>query len=111
MPDPEIMTLAERLAATPGPGPVWTHTSTDLNVNLLSFDGGVGVPAHVNAEVDVLIMCVAGTGVVEVDGVSRPLGAGQLLVIPKGASRALRSTGGPFSYLTCHRQRDGLMPL
>ena len=103
--------MAEHLTATTGPGPVWTHTSTDLNVNLISFDEGGGVPAHVNGEVDVLIVGVAGTGVVEVDGVPRPLSAGQVLVIPKGVSRALRSAGGPFAYLTCHRRRGGLMPV
>ena len=111
MPDLDVITVAEQLAGTAGPGPVWTHTSADLNVNLISFDGGAGVPAHVNSEVDVLIVCVAGAGVVEVDGVSRPLSAGQLLVIPKGVSRAPRSAGGPFAYLTCHRRRGGLMPV
>jgi quercetin dioxygenase-like cupin family protein len=110
MPDPEIVHLAERLAATPGPGPVWTHASADLNVNLLSFDAGQGVPAHVNEEVDVLIVGVAGEGVVEVNGATHALTAGQVLVIPKGARRSLRSAGGPFAYLTCHRRRGGLMP-
>jgi quercetin dioxygenase-like cupin family protein len=111
VPDPEIIALAERLAATPGPGPVWTHTSADLNVNLLSFREEQGVPPHINDEVDVLVIGVAGAGLVEVDGRAHRLAAGDLLMIPKGARRSLRSAGGPFAYLTCHRRRGGLMPI
>lgn len=107
---PEIVTLAEHLAVETGPGPVWTHTSADLNVNLLSFDGGQGVPAHVNSEVDVLVVAVAGDGIIGMDGVERPFSAGQLCVIPKGVTRSIRSGGGPFAYLTCHRRRGGLWP-
>ncbi len=111
MPEPpQILTPAEVLARESGPGPVWTHTSADLNVNLLSFDQDQGVPAHVNDEVDVLLVVVAGEGVLELDGTPHPLHAGQACLIPKGTSRAIRSAGGPFAYLTCHRRRAGLMP-
>ncbi len=108
---PAIVTLAQRLAADRGPdGPVFSLSSADLNLNLLRFDAGRGVPAHVNAEVDVLLVGVAGEGVLEIDGVARPFGAGQLCLVPPGARRAIRSAGGPFAYLTCHRRRGGLMP-
>ncbi|MGD9891273.1 MAG: cupin domain-containing protein [Dehalococcoidia bacterium] len=107
---PEILTTAEVLARVPGPGPVWTRSSADLNVNLLSFDRGQGVPAHVNDEVDVLLVVVAGEGAIEIDGVVHSVRAGQVCLIPKGAERAIHSAGGPFAYLTCHRRRGGLMP-
>ncbi len=107
---PEIVTPAERLATADGDGPVWTHASADLNVNLLRFDGGRGVPAHVNQEVDVLVIAVAGEGIIEIDGSPRRITAGQLCVIPKGVTRAIRSGGAPFAYLTCHRRRGGLWP-
>ena len=107
---PRIVTLAGVLAEVSGPGPVWTHTSRDLNVNLLSFEAGQGVPDHVNDEVDVLIVVVAGEGVLAIDGTEHPIAAGQLCVIPKGARRSLHSGDGPFAYLTCHRRRGGLWP-
>ncbi len=107
---PAITTLTEVLAASRGPGPVWTRSSLDLNVNVLAFDAGQGVPAHVNDEVDVLIVIVAGTGVLEFGGTTHPVTAGQVCLVPKGVARALRSDGGPFAYLTCHRRRGGLWP-
>jgi quercetin dioxygenase-like cupin family protein len=108
---PEILTPADMLSRESGPGPVWTRSSADLNVNLLSFDQGQGVPAHVNDEVDVLLVVVAGEGVLELSDTPRPLRAGQVCLIPKGVTRAIRSAGGPFAYLTCHRRRAGLMPV
>ena len=110
MDEPALVTLADVLTAASGPGAVWTHTSPDLNVNLVSFEAGQGVPPHVNQEVDVLIVAVAGEGVLELDGTAHPIRAGQLCVVPKGVRRSIRSGGGPFAYLTCHRRRGGLWP-
>jgi quercetin dioxygenase-like cupin family protein len=90
--------------------PVWAYQSADLNVNLLVWDANGGVVEHVNSEVDVLLVGIAGEGLVEVDGTAHPLRAGQALIIPKGVRRAIRSTGGRFAYLTCHRRRAGLWP-
>ena len=91
-------------------GPLWTHQSADLNVNLVALDAGQSLAESVNAEVDVLLVGVAGEGVVTVDGQPLRLAAGRALVIPKGARRALASAGGRFAYLTCHRRRAGLWP-
>jgi hypothetical protein len=107
-PEP-VVTLADVLAATTGPGPVWTVSSADLNVNLLAF-AGLGVPRHVNADLDVLVLRVAGAGVLELDGVDYPLRAGQACLVPNGAARSLRSAGGSFAYLMCHRRGGGLWP-
>jgi quercetin dioxygenase-like cupin family protein len=91
-------------------GPLWTHQSADLNVNLVALDAGQSLAESVNGEVDVLLVGVAGEGVVTVEGQPLRLAAGQVLVIPKGARRALASVGGRFAYLTCHRRRAGLWP-
>ena len=96
----------ERTIREPG----WGYQSADLNVNLLVWGADEGVVEHVNSEVDVLLVGIAGDGLVEVDGTAHPLRAGQAVIIPKGARRALRSTGGRFAYLTCHRRRAGLWP-
>lgn len=88
----------------------WTHQSEDLNVNLLVFPTGAGVAEHVNTEVDVLLVGVAGEGIVDVEGQALSLKAGQALVVPKGTSRAIRAVASPFAYLSCHRRRAGLWP-
>src|SRR5581483_6860772 len=102
--------LYDLLAAGPRAGIVWSGAGEDLNVNLLHFDRGAGVARHTNAEVEVLLFVLAGEGILELEGEPRPLSAGQLCLIPKGVERAIRSAGGPFSYLTCHRRRAGLWP-
>lgn len=106
----DVVDLAARASAANAPGAAWTHQSDDLNANLLVFRAGEGVDTHVNAEVDVLLLGVAGNGVVEVDGVSHDLRPGLALVIPKGARRGTRALRGDFAYLTCHRRRAGLWP-
>lgn len=105
----EIADFDELLAAA-GQGPLWSMTSEDFNVNLVRFEGGNGVASHVNDEVDVLVIVIAGKGIVEVDGVSQAIAAGQLCLIPKGVARSIRSAGDAFAYLSCHRRRGGIWP-
>ena len=107
----EVVTLTEWLGTSAGPGPVWTKSSTDLNINLISFSSGQGVPAHINNEVDVFVVVVRGEGLIEIDEVQHPMQAGQICLIPKGALRAVRSSSPDFAYLTCHRRREGLWPV
>ena len=91
-------------------GPRWSAETADLDVNLLVFGPGEGVAAHVNREVDVLLVGVAGGGTLEVEGVAHAVGAGTAVLIPKGARRAIRGAGAGFAYLTCHRRRAPLRP-
>jgi quercetin dioxygenase-like cupin family protein len=105
-----VVNLAALAQTSADRGPAWTHEGEDLHLNLLVFDDGGGVAEHANDEVEVLVVGVAGEGAVEIDGQREPLGAGQAVVIPKGARRAIRSAGGRFAYLTCHRRRGGLWP-
>jgi quercetin dioxygenase-like cupin family protein len=110
-PAPQIHDLAALAAAsTSATGPIWSLASADLNLNLLHFTNGDGVPDHVNAEVDVVGLVIAGAGTVEIDGRVEPLRPGCLFFIPKGARRAIHAASDDFAYLTCHRRRAGLMP-
>ena len=98
--------LAEISAEARGSGAVWTlRGSGDLNANLVAFPRGEGVGEHVNGEVDVLFVGVSGSGVAEVDGREHALGAGVLVLAPRGARRSTRSASSDFSYLTVHRRR------
>jgi mannose-6-phosphate isomerase-like protein (cupin superfamily) len=93
-----------------GRGPRWSAETGDLDVNLLVFGADEGVAEHVNSEVDVLLVGVAGEGTVEVEGVAHAVGAGTAVLIPKGLRRAIRGAGADFAYLTCHRRRAPLRP-
>lgn len=105
-----VVDLAALARAADVPGVAWSRQSDDLNINLLTFATGAGVEAHVNSEVDVLLVAISGEGILAVDGVHRPLRAGQAVLIPKGAQRSITSASDPFVYLTCHRRRAGLWP-
>lgn len=107
---PPVVDLTALARAAVEQGAAWSTQSDDLNVNLVVFSNGEGVEGHVNREVDVLIVAIAGDGILKVDGVHRPLRAGQAVIVPKGAQRAIRSASDPFAYLTCHRRRAGLWP-
>lgn len=110
-PAPEIDVVdLVAVVRTGGHGPVTTMLSDDLNVNLLAFGPGEGVAEHENAEVDVLLIGIAGEGVVTIDGQPRALRLGQAVLVPKGTRRGIRAGGERFSYLTCHRRRPGLRP-
>jgi len=102
--------LAALTRAATGPGANWTQQSEDLNVNLLVFASGEGVAEHVNAEVDVLLVGITGTGAVTINGTPQILSPGRAIVIPKGARRSTRGVSASFAYLTCHRRRGGLWP-
>jgi len=103
----DLLAAVQRGAAR---GPRWSAETTDLDVNLLVFGAGEGVAEHVNQEVDVLLVGVAGGGTVEVEGVPHAVRAGTAVLIPKGARRAIRGAGAGFAYLTCHRRRAPLRP-
>lgn len=93
-----------------GRGPVWTLASDDLNANLLVFGAGEGVAEHVNREVDVLLIGVAGEGRVTIGDGAHTLHAGRAILAPKGERRSTLAVSERFAYLTCHRRRAGLIP-
>lgn len=106
----EVLDL-EAAAASGGSGAILNRESEDLDVNLVRFAGGSGVAPHLNREVDVLIVAVAGEGAVSVEGEEFSLEPGKALLIPKKTERAIRSAeSGEFIYLSIHRRRARLMP-
>lgn len=103
----DLNLLAEQAAHF---GPQWGQESEDLNITLLTWEAAKRIEAHVNTEVDVVVIGVEGRGTVTVDGEALELKPGVAMLIPKGCERAF--VGGPekFSYLSIHRRRRGLMP-
>ena len=104
-----IVDLYEELATGEGAGVVWSlEQGDDINVNLVRFPAGRGVSEHVNEELDVLVVGVSGSGLVEVDGYEHYVRAGTVAFVPKGTRRSTRSESGDFAYLTVHRRRGPL---
>jgi quercetin dioxygenase-like cupin family protein len=91
-----------------GIGPLWGLASEDLNATLLSWPAGDGVAEHVNDDRDVLVVVIAGAGVVSVDGREQRLQAGHALLIPKGTRRGIRAGANGMRYLSVHRRRGQL---
>lgn len=106
----ELLDLAAAIAAG-GSGAILGRETEDLDLNLVRFAGGAGVGAHVNREVDVVVVALSGAGVVRIGDEDVPLVAGNALLIPKNTERAIRSQdNGEFAYLSIHRRRARLMP-
>ena len=91
-------------------GPQWGAASEELNVTVLSWERDRGVEAHVNAELDVCIVVIAGEGEATIDGERYELQPGVALVIPKGSTRSIMSQSERLTYYSIHRRRPGLMP-
>lgn len=92
-------------------GTVWTlESSEDLNANLIRFASGSGVGEHVNEDVDVILLGVAGLGLVTVGEEEHRLSVGDLVFIPKSERRSVRSSSDEFAYLSVHRRR-GLLQI
>lgn len=89
-------------------GAQWGCASDDLNLTLLAWPYGHLVAPHVNNEVDVVFLAISGEGEVTVDEETFTLVPGEVLLIPKGTERSVRSTSECFSYLSLHRRRGGL---
>ena len=96
------------LTTIEGRGPAWGTASEELNATLLVWREGDGQPPHVNAERDVAIVALVGSGTLVVDGVPHAIAAGTLAIVPRGSQRSV--TAGPegLRCLTVHRRRGGL---
>ena len=90
-------------------GVIWTlEAGIELNANLVRFGMGGGVGEHVNDEVEVIIVGIAGSGFVRVDGEEHPVSNGTLTFVPRGVRRSTLSLSEDFAYLTVHRRRGPL---
>lgn len=87
-------------------GPLWGTATEQLNATFLSWRDGHEIAAHVNNEVDVVMIVISGEGEVEVDGKTQTLKPGSLVVLPKGTERAVRARSTPFSYVNVHQRRS-----
>lgn len=106
----DLAALAREAAESGTVGALWSLVTPELNLNVVRFAAGDGVPEHTNDEVDVIGVVLSGEGLVTIDGREERVSARSLFYAPKGSRRAIRAVEGELAYLTCHRRRMGLMP-
>ena len=96
------------LLAPDGNGPLWGTETDDLNATLLAWPANGGTGEHVNSERDVIVVVIAGSATVAIDGEPHEVRAGQTLTFKKGQSRSI--TAGPTGvrYLSVHLRRAPL---
>lgn len=94
-----------RVAATTGhEGPVWTATTTDFQLTVVSYRDFHGSTSQINPEFDQLVVVLEGEGVIEIAGERYPLHAGKVAYVPKGVRRQVRADGERLVYLTINRR-------
>jgi quercetin dioxygenase-like cupin family protein len=103
-PAPAVAHLGEVAGA--GNGVQWTLPApSQLNVNLVHLDPGASIADHVAHDVDVVVLVLAGTGVLEGIDLHVELAEHMLIHLPAGTSRALRAGPAGLGYVTVHRRR------
>jgi mannose-6-phosphate isomerase-like protein (cupin superfamily) len=106
--DPAAVEGPVDLLGLTGKGPLWGMASTDLNATLLAWPPRHAVAEHVNDELDVLLVTLAGHGHVVIDGTAHDLTAGSAILIPRGTRRAITAGDDGVRYLSIHRRRGPL---
>jgi quercetin dioxygenase-like cupin family protein len=96
------------MAASASGGPVWGTATDDLNATILEWPPRRGPAEHVNGERDVVVVVTEGMLLAEVDGKTREVAAGEVLVLLKGSRRRLTAGADGVRYVSVHRKRDGL---
>ncbi|QGV81546.1 hypothetical protein [Streptomyces ficellus] len=91
-------------------GALWrlAEDGRQLDANVVRVAAGVRVAAHVEPALDVLLYVVDGAGLLDTGEGERPLVAGCLVWLPRGARRGVAAGPRGLTYVTVHRRRPGL---
>lgn len=91
-------------------GVVWSLPhGGDLDANLVRLGAGDGIGAHVNDDVDVLLVVRSGAADLTVDGRIRAIGPDHVALIPRGSERSIEAGADGIAYLSIHRRRSPLV--
>ena len=96
------------LFAPRGRGPLWGTETDDLNATVLAWDVGDGSPEHVNEERDVLVLVLAGSATISIDGIPLEVRSGEAVCVEKGRTRRIVAGPDGVRYLSVHRRRGRL---
>ncbi|MGW2512938.1 hypothetical protein ACWC0A_26795 [Streptomyces scopuliridis] len=111
-PTPSVLCDVHQLTGLlPAPaGALWklAEGGRQLDANLVHLPPRQGVEAHAETELDVLLLVVAGSGVLGTAEGAEPLAGGALIWLPRGCVRSITAHAEGLSYLTVHRRRPGI---
>jgi quercetin dioxygenase-like cupin family protein len=79
-----------------------------LDANLVHLPAGHRVDTHTEPDLDVVLVVVAGGGIVATPDGEQALADGNIVWLPRGSTRSLTAGDSGLSYLTVHRRRPGL---
>lgn len=90
-------------------GALWSLPSdAELNANLVRLRPSGAIDAHRNDERDVLVVVLAGAGVITIDDSVLAVEAEDLVHIPRRSERSIRAGERGLLYLTVHQNRGPL---
>jgi len=106
---PVLMTSTIHLDAVEGDGGVvWSVSPEGFHTNLVVLTAGQSILPHRNDALDVLVVALAGTATVTIDGSDLELAPATAVLVPRGTSRSVMAGAGGVRYLTIHAQRPPL---
>ena len=89
-----------------GDGVAWSVSPEGFHANLVTLGAGREVGEHTNAELDVLVVVLAGEATVVIDGTAHSLTDGHALLVPRGTRRRIAAGAERgVRYLTVHASR------
>ncbi|MDQ0687384.1 quercetin dioxygenase-like cupin family protein [Streptomyces achromogenes] len=91
-------------------GALWklTESGRQLDANLVHLPAHQCVETHAEPDLDVLVLVVAGHGILGTGDRNEPLTGGALFWLPHGSTRRITASADGVSYLTVHRRRPGM---
>lgn len=91
-------------------GVLWklAEPGRQLDANVVRLPAGEHIAAHAEPDLDVLVLVVAGGGVMDTPGGALALAEGALLWLPHGSTRGITAGPDGLAYVTVHRRRPGM---
>lgn len=91
-------------------GVLWklAESGRQLDANLIRLPAGERIATHAEPDLDVLILVVAGDGVMDTPEGALSLTDGALLWLPHGSTRSVTAGADGLAYVTVHRRRPGM---
>lgn len=91
-------------------GARWTlaEPGRQLDANLIHLPAGQRVDTHTEPDLDVVLIVIAGGGIVGSPDGDQVLADGNIVWLPRSTTRNITAGKNGLSYLTVHRRRPGL---
>lgn len=91
-------------------GARWTlaEPGRQLDANLVHLPPQQRIDTHTEPDLDVLVVVVAGAGLVSTPAGQQSIAEGNVVWLAHGSTRAITAGDDGLSYLTVHRRRPGM---